>query len=66
MLGGLLGKDGIGAELGAVGLFYYWFKVKCVIFFCMVGGFFYLEIFDYKFKFVEFDGKSMFVFFIKG
>ena len=65
-LGGLLGKDGIGAEAGVAGLPHHRPKVKRVIFLCMAGGPSHLETFDYKSKLAELDGKPMPASFTKG
>ena len=65
-LGGLLGKDGIGAEAGVAGLPHHRPKVKRVIFLCMAGGPSHLETFDYKPKLAELDGKPMPASFTKG
>ena len=65
-LGGLLGKDGIGAEAGVAGLPHHRPKVKRVIFLCMAGGPSHLETFDYKPKLAELDGKPMPTSFTKG
>ena len=58
-LGGLLGKDGIGAEPGVAGIPHHRPKAKRVIFLCMAGGPSHLETFDYKPKLAELDGKPM-------
>jgi len=58
-LGGLLGKDGIGAEPGVAGMPHHRPRVKRVIFLCMAGGPSHLETFDYKPKLAELDGKPM-------
>ena len=65
-LGGLLGKDGIGAEPGVAGMPHHRPRVKRVIFLCMAGGPSHLETFDYKPKLAELDGKPMPASFTKG
>ncbi|MFP6604070.1 MAG: DUF1501 domain-containing protein [Pirellulaceae bacterium] len=65
-LGGLLGKDGIGAEPGVAGIPHHRPKAKRVIFLCMAGGPSHLETFDYKPKLAELDGKPMPASFTKG
>ena len=65
-LGGLLGKDGIGAEPGVAGMPHHRPRAKRVIFLCMAGGPSHLETFDYKPKLAELDGKPMPTSFTKG
>jgi len=65
-LGGLLQKDGLGAEPGVAGIPHHRPKAKRVIFLCMAGGPSHLETFDYKPKLAELDGKPMPPSFTKG